>query len=152
MSYCDDCFKGDSILFKLRSSRIDHPYWRCHPRGNSWRSLLELGLRCNTAWSAAIGKTEKIGGVQCYIATPNVDYPKDKVVLFLTDVFGLALKNNCVSCGLWNTVPFTQAWTSSWPMILRAMDSRCAIWQRLRAESNKTYQWIYVSDNRPRYV
>ncbi|KAJ7837703.1 dienelactone hydrolase endo-1,3,1,4-beta-D-glucanase [Mycena leptocephala] len=42
------------------------------------------------------GKTEKIGGVQCYIATPNVDYPKDKVVLFLTDVFGLALKNNCL--------------------------------------------------------
>ncbi|KAJ7726710.1 dienelactone hydrolase endo-1,3,1,4-beta-D-glucanase [Mycena maculata] len=40
------------------------------------------------------GKIEKIGGIECYIATPTVDYPKDKVVLFLTDVFGLALKNN----------------------------------------------------------
>jgi len=41
------------------------------------------------------GKTEKIGGVECYVATPsNADYPKDKVVLFLTDVFGLPLVNN----------------------------------------------------------
>ncbi|KAJ7665923.1 dienelactone hydrolase [Mycena polygramma] len=42
----------------------------------------------------AEGKYETIGGVQCYVATPTVDYPKDKVVLFLTDVFGLALINN----------------------------------------------------------
>ncbi|KAF8211096.1 dienelactone hydrolase [Mycena galopus ATCC 62051] len=40
------------------------------------------------------GKIETIGGVECYVATPTVDYPKDKVVLFLTDVFGLALVNN----------------------------------------------------------
>ncbi|KAJ7680592.1 dienelactone hydrolase [Mycena polygramma] len=40
------------------------------------------------------GKTEEIGGVRCYIATPTGDYPKDKVVLFLTDVFGLELNNN----------------------------------------------------------
>ncbi|KAJ7443819.1 dienelactone hydrolase endo-1,3,1,4-beta-D-glucanase [Mycena latifolia] len=40
------------------------------------------------------GKREKIGGVDCYIATPTVDYPKDRVVLFLTDVFGLELDNN----------------------------------------------------------
>ncbi|KAJ6614548.1 chlorocatechol-degradation protein [Mycena sp. CBHHK59/15] len=40
------------------------------------------------------GKTEKIGDVECYIATPTVDYPKDKVILFLTDVFGLGLVNN----------------------------------------------------------
>ncbi|KAJ6582983.1 dienelactone hydrolase endo-1,3,1,4-beta-D-glucanase [Mycena vulgaris] len=40
------------------------------------------------------GKMEKLGGVECYIATPTVDYPKDKVVLLLTDVFGLAFKNN----------------------------------------------------------
>ncbi|KAJ7697588.1 Alpha/Beta hydrolase protein [Mycena rosella] len=37
---------------------------------------------------------EKLGGVECYIATPTVDYSKDKVVLFLTDAFGLALQNN----------------------------------------------------------
>ncbi|KAJ7147630.1 alpha beta-hydrolase [Mycena crocata] len=40
------------------------------------------------------GKIESIGGVECYVATPTVDFPKDKAVLFLTDVFGLALVNN----------------------------------------------------------
>ncbi|EMD39198.1 hypothetical protein CERSUDRAFT_81960 [Gelatoporia subvermispora B] len=40
------------------------------------------------------GKLEKIGGIECYVGTPTIDYPKDKVVLFLTDVFGLPLNNN----------------------------------------------------------
>ncbi|KAH9857255.1 alpha/beta-hydrolase [Lenzites betulinus] len=40
------------------------------------------------------GLTTQFGGVETYIATPTGDYPKDKVVLFLTDVFGLALENN----------------------------------------------------------
>ncbi|KAJ6483240.1 Alpha/Beta hydrolase protein [Mycena sanguinolenta] len=40
------------------------------------------------------GKTEHIGGTKCYVATPTVDYPKDKVVLVLTDAFGLSLENN----------------------------------------------------------
>jgi len=40
------------------------------------------------------GTMEKIGGVDCYVATPSSDYPKDKVILFLTDVFGLSLVNN----------------------------------------------------------
>jgi len=40
------------------------------------------------------GKFEKIGGYDCYVATPSGEYPKDKVVLFLTDVFGLKLTNN----------------------------------------------------------
>ncbi|KAJ7708957.1 Alpha/Beta hydrolase protein [Mycena rosella] len=40
------------------------------------------------------GKIETIGGVECYIATPTVDYPKDKVLLFLTDAFGITLPNN----------------------------------------------------------
>ncbi|KAJ6568382.1 dienelactone hydrolase endo-1,3,1,4-beta-D-glucanase [Mycena vulgaris] len=40
------------------------------------------------------GKIETIGGIECYVATPTVDYPKDKVLLFLTDVFGLDLVNN----------------------------------------------------------
>ncbi|KAG0698247.1 dienelactone hydrolase [Suillus ampliporus] len=39
------------------------------------------------------GKLETIGGVDCYVATPAVDYPKDKVVLFLPDVFGIELIN-----------------------------------------------------------
>ncbi|KAK1234242.1 hypothetical protein PQX77_002549 [Marasmius sp. AFHP31] len=39
------------------------------------------------------GKVEKIGGVDTYVATPSVDYPKDKVLLFLPDVFGMQLVN-----------------------------------------------------------
>ena len=40
-----------------------------------------------------LGKWEKIGGVDCYVATPESDYPKDKVILFLPDVFGPQLNN-----------------------------------------------------------
>jgi len=39
------------------------------------------------------GKWEKIGGVDTYVATPTKDYPKDKAILFLTDVFGPQLIN-----------------------------------------------------------
>ncbi|KAK2465688.1 hypothetical protein APHAL10511_002232 [Amanita phalloides] len=35
------------------------------------------------------GKFEKIGGVDCYIATPDGDYEQDKVVLYLPDALGL---------------------------------------------------------------
>ena len=40
-----------------------------------------------------LGKWELIGGVNSYVATPAIDYPKDKVVLLLTDVFGPQLVN-----------------------------------------------------------
>lgn len=40
------------------------------------------------------GKMEDIGGIDCYVATPEGDYPKDAVVLYLSDVFGLSLVNN----------------------------------------------------------
>ncbi|KAJ6485554.1 dienelactone hydrolase endo-1,3,1,4-beta-D-glucanase [Mycena sanguinolenta] len=40
------------------------------------------------------GTTETIGGIECYVGTPTVDYPKDKVVLVLTDVCGLASVNS----------------------------------------------------------
>jgi len=40
------------------------------------------------------GKVEKIGGVDCYVGTPQGDYAKDKVVLFLPDVFGIHLINS----------------------------------------------------------
>ncbi|KAJ7261866.1 dienelactone hydrolase endo-1,3,1,4-beta-D-glucanase [Mycena rebaudengoi] len=39
------------------------------------------------------GKIETIGGVKAYVATPTVDYPKDKILLYLPDVFGLELVN-----------------------------------------------------------
>lgn len=42
------------------------------------------------------GRIERIGGVECYVATPTGNYAKDKVVLFLADAFGLALVNNKV--------------------------------------------------------
>jgi hypothetical protein len=43
------------------------------------------------------GQIEIIGGVKCYVGTPTIDYPKDKVVLFLPDAFGIGLINNKVS-------------------------------------------------------
>ncbi|KAI9573852.1 dienelactone hydrolase [Boletus coccyginus] len=39
------------------------------------------------------GKVEVINGVKTYVATPTVDYPKDKAILFLPDVFGIELVN-----------------------------------------------------------
>ncbi|KAI0079092.1 alpha/beta-hydrolase [Panus rudis PR-1116 ss-1] len=46
------------------------------------------------------GKFEDIGGVKCYVGTPSGDYARNKVVLFLTDVFGLSLINNKASVNL----------------------------------------------------
>ncbi|THU91937.1 dienelactone hydrolase endo-1,3,1,4-beta-D-glucanase [Dendrothele bispora CBS 962.96] len=40
------------------------------------------------------GSFETINGVKCYVATPEGDYDKTKVLLFLTDVFGMKLNNN----------------------------------------------------------
>ncbi|KAI5886226.1 alpha/beta-hydrolase [Schizophyllum commune H4-8] len=40
------------------------------------------------------GRIEKINGVDAYIATPAQDYPTDKVLLFLTDIFGMQLVNS----------------------------------------------------------
>jgi hypothetical protein len=39
------------------------------------------------------GKIETIGSVRSYVATRNVEHPKDKVLLFLADMFGLDLNN-----------------------------------------------------------
>ncbi|KAJ6522880.1 Alpha/Beta hydrolase protein [Mycena capillaripes] len=39
------------------------------------------------------GKIENIGGIRSYVATPTTSYPKDKVVLIISDVFGLDLPN-----------------------------------------------------------
>jgi len=42
-----------------------------------------------------------LGGVKAYIATPSCDYPKDAVLLYLPDVFGLERPNAqvCFSVG-----------------------------------------------------
>ncbi|KAI0031332.1 alpha/beta-hydrolase [Vararia minispora EC-137] len=42
----------------------------------------------------AEGTYEEIGGIKTYVAKPKGDYPKDKAILFLTDIFGLELPNN----------------------------------------------------------
>ena len=47
--------------------------------------------------TSATGKWEKIGGVESYVATPAGDYAKDKVVLFLSDIYGPQLSNAQVS-------------------------------------------------------
>ncbi|KAG2063789.1 alpha/beta-hydrolase [Suillus decipiens] len=39
------------------------------------------------------GTIEIFNGVACYVATPAIDYAKDKVILFLPDVFGIELIN-----------------------------------------------------------
>jgi len=40
------------------------------------------------------GTYEEINGIQTYVATPKTDFPKDKAILFITDVYGLELNNN----------------------------------------------------------
>ncbi|KAM6492187.1 Alpha/Beta hydrolase fold [Amanita muscaria] len=44
------------------------------------------------------GKWERIGNVDCYVAIPKGDYPEDKVVLYLCDVFGPSFENNQLLC------------------------------------------------------
>ncbi|KAH9991596.1 dienelactone hydrolase endo-1,3,1,4-beta-D-glucanase [Russula vinacea] len=35
------------------------------------------------------GTFEEINGIKTYVATPKVDHPKDKAIIYLTDVFGI---------------------------------------------------------------
>jgi len=46
--------------------------------------------------SADVGEVEVIGGVKCYVGTPSGECPKEKAILFLTDVFGIQLINSQV--------------------------------------------------------
>lgn len=39
------------------------------------------------------GKLETINGVLTYVALPETEYPKDKAILFLPDIFGVELSN-----------------------------------------------------------
>ncbi|KAI0825751.1 alpha/beta-hydrolase [Irpex lacteus] len=40
------------------------------------------------------GKWEEFDGIKAYVATPTVDYPKDKAILYIPDVFGIQLPNH----------------------------------------------------------
>lgn len=42
----------------------------------------------------AEGQVEKVGEIECYTATPTGDFPKDKVLLFLANGFGINLTNS----------------------------------------------------------
>ncbi|KAJ7122331.1 alpha beta-hydrolase [Mycena epipterygia] len=51
------------------------------------------------------GEMTELGGVPCYVATPSVDYPKDKVVLFLTDACGMLLADDFARNGFKTIMP-----------------------------------------------
>jgi len=40
------------------------------------------------------GKIDTIADVECYISTPTGEYLKNKVLLFLPDIFGIPLNNS----------------------------------------------------------
>jgi dienelactone hydrolase len=40
-----------------------------------------------------VGRVEKFDGVDVYVSLPDQEYPKDKALLFLSDIFGLPLPN-----------------------------------------------------------
>ncbi|KAF5360037.1 hypothetical protein D9758_007640 [Tetrapyrgos nigripes] len=60
--------------------------------GGLGKSLLMLG-QCYTHEGTPGGAFETVNGVSCYVATPEGDYDKTKVLLFLTDIFGYDLVN-----------------------------------------------------------
>lgn len=52
----------------------------------------------NTVTLSTQGVFEEINGIKTCVVSPKVDYPKDKVVLYLTDILGLEFPNNRVCC------------------------------------------------------
>ena len=74
---------------------------RAHLRVNYHPCLIYF----DTDTPSTQGTFEEINGIKTYVATPKVDHPKDKAILYLTDVFGLDFPNNRVS---W-CIAFSQA-------------------------------------------
>ncbi|TCD62747.1 hypothetical protein EIP91_006445 [Steccherinum ochraceum] len=56
-------------------------------------SLCELCISGVRHEGTAEGRWEQIGGVDCYVATPTANYDQDKILIFLTDIFGPRLIN-----------------------------------------------------------
>ena len=88
-------------------------------------SLSILSYLCSTH-ARDLGTYEEINGIRTYVATPKTDYPKDKAVLYLTDVFGHELLNNRARypfhpLSLFNLLISA---ISSSPTTLPAMDSK----------------------------
>ena len=91
MSFCKNCIKGASSA----SPCLLHPNNHIHqasPTKELHRVRPPSIINLLTFYPLS-GKWELIGGVNSYVATPTIDYPKDKVVLLLTDVFGPQLVN-----------------------------------------------------------
>ncbi|KAF7364288.1 Dienelactone hydrolase endo--beta-d-glucanase [Mycena sanguinolenta] len=95
-----------SVICRLYGSHSQSPFFFSVKRGGNFAFLMSFfhspHIRhsmsfCKDCLKGVIhegtpeGKIETIGGITCYVATPAVDYPKDKVVLMLTNVFGLPL-------------------------------------------------------------
>lgn len=89
---CYELFRHSNVALMQVSATRARPQVRFR--------LLDRTFSCEAHWPDVFsGKTTQYGGVETYIATPTTEYPKDKAVLFLTDVFGLKLQNNLVSTG-----------------------------------------------------
>lgn len=93
MSFC----VGIALFSRFNVAWLQVSATKARPRV---RFRLDPKFSCKThSFDLFSGQTTQYGGVETYIATPTTEYPKDKVVLFLTDVFGLKLQNNLVSTG-----------------------------------------------------
>lgn len=101
MSLCKHCISGEFLCLLRAFSRsnvalLQVSAMRARPRVR--HRPLDRTFGCEThSLDMFSGQTTQYGGVETYIATPTTEYPKDKAVLFLTDVFGLKLQNNLVS-------------------------------------------------------
>jgi len=99
MSLCQDCVKGRKgyLSFTWESSILMSPHWQVSPtRVRLKVSFISTSPTSNTLKQISfkiVGKWESIGGVDSYIATPVGEYPKNKAILFLTDMFGPQLPN-----------------------------------------------------------
>lgn len=103
-SHIDECFQGNlraaRVIAMLSLTRYiigvrhdgepqgEHSDRRCPPCDDPSMHRVSVDF--------IPGKYEQIAGIECYVATPAGGYTKDKVILFLTDVFGIPFINNRV--------------------------------------------------------
>jgi hypothetical protein len=69
---------------------------KAHPKVDSMILILSFLQFETLMFLAILGTYEEINGIQTYVATPKTDFPKDKAILYITDVYGLDLNNNQV--------------------------------------------------------
>ena len=95
MSFCKNCVQGMSSSHDSNSTGYHSPIpgviHEGTPTGKDILCRLPVGIS-----NSLSGKWEKFGGVDCYVGVPTVEYSKNKVLLFITDVFGPQLVNNQV--------------------------------------------------------